>query len=148
MIKHLYLASDHAAVDLKALVIEYLRDTHPEIELHDLGTNSHDSVDYPDYGARIAQALELDPQAYGIALCGTGFGITIAANRFSHVRAAPVRDVTEARLTRLHNNANVLGLGARTTGIQTALDCVEAFLTTGFEGGRHQRRVDKLTNLC
>ena len=87
-----------------------------------------------------------DEGAKGILVCGSGIGISIAANRFSHIRAALVADVTAARLSRQHNDANVLALGERLTGIATALDCVDAFLTTDFEGGRHQRRVDKLSS--
>ena len=93
----------------------------------------------------IADALATDPSAQGVAVCGTGIGISIALNRHSHIRAALVQDVTTATLTRLHNDANVIAFGDRVIGVETAKDALTAFLTTAFEGGRHQRRVEKLT---
>ena len=140
--KRIYLASDHAGVVLKDQICEQLAKTGYEVR--DLGTNGSESVDYPDYAASLAEAMRQDTDAKGILVCGSGIGISIAANRFSHIRAAVVTDVTTARLCRQHNDANVLALGERLTGIATALDCVDAFLTTDFGGGRHQRRVDKL----
>ena len=140
--KRIYLASDHAGVVLKDQICEQLAKTGYEVK--DLGTKGSESVDYPDYAAGLAEAMRQDTDAKGILVCGSGIGISIAANRFSHIRAAVVTDVTTARLCRQHNDANVLALGERLTGIATALDCVDAFLTTDFEGGRHQRRVDKL----
>ena len=140
--KRIYLASDHAGTPLKDQICDQLAKTGYEVR--DLGANGSESVDYPDYAASLAAAMLQDKQARGILVCGSGIGISIAANRFSHIRAALVTDVTAARLSRQHNDANVLALGERLTGIATALDCVDAFLTTDFEGGRHQRRVDKL----
>ena len=140
--KRIYLASDHAGNILKEQICEHLAKTGYNIK--DLGANGSESVDYPDYAASLAEAMLEDIGAKGILVCGSGIGISIAANRFSHIRAALVTDVTAARLSRQHNDANVLALGERLTGIATALDCVDAFLTTDFEGGRHQRRVDKL----
>ena len=140
--KRIYLASDHAGNILKEQICEHLAKTGYDIK--DLGANGSESVDYPDYAASLAEAMIEDIGAKGILVCGSGIGISIAANRFSHIRAALVTDVTAARLSRQHNDANVLALGERLTGIATALDCVDAFLTTDFEGGRHQRRVDKL----
>ena len=140
--KRIYLASDHAGNILKEQICEHLAKTGYDIK--DLGANGSESVDYPDYAASLAEAMLEDIGAKGILVCGSGIGISIAANRFSHIRAALVTDVTAARLSRQHNDANVLALGERLTGIATALDCVDAFLTTDFEGGRHQRRVDKL----
>lgn len=138
----IYLASDHAGAVLKDRICEQLAKSGYDVT--DLGTNGSESVDYPDYAASLAQAMLRDTGAKGILICGSGIGISIAANRFSHIRAALVTDVTAARLSRQHNDANVLALGERLTGVAVALDCVDAFLTTDFEGGRHQRRVDKL----
>jgi ribose 5-phosphate isomerase B len=104
-----------------------------------------DSVDYPDFANALAAALSQEPQAHGVAVCGTGIGISIALNRHSHIRAALVSDVTEARLTRLHNDANVIAFGDRVIGVETAKDALSAFLSTEFEGGRHERRVAKLS---
>lgn len=140
----IYLASDHAGATLKNQIRDHLMNNNADIT--DLGTNGPDSVDYPDFAARLAEAMVTDTDARGILVCGSGIGISIAANRFSHIRAALVTDVTAARLSRQHNDANVLALGERLTGIATALDCVDAFLATDFEGGRHQRRIDKLSS--
>src|SRR5262249_11689811 len=111
----------------------------------DLGTESTASVDYPDYADRLAAALARGDAQRGIVVCGTGIGISIAANRHNHVRAALCHDATAARLARQHNDANVLALGARVTGEEVARDCLRVFLDTAFEGGRHERRVAKLT---
>ena len=138
----IYLASDHGGTILKAHIVEHLAKT--EYEIRDLGVRGTKPVDYPDYAASLARAMQEDTTAKGILICGSGIGISIAANRFSHIRAALVKDVTSARLCREHNDANVLALGERLTGVATAMDCVDAFLSTDFKGGRHQRRVDKL----
>ena len=114
-------------------------------DIVDLGPDGSESVDYPDFGNKLADALAQKPSAQGIAVCGTGIGISIALNRHSHVRAALVQDVTTATLTRLHNDANVIAFGDRVIGVETAKDALTAFLSTEFEGGRHQRRVEKLT---
>ena len=140
--KRIYLASDHAGAILKGHIRDHLATSGYEVT--DLGVNATASVDYPDYAACLAEAMLKDKEAKGVLVCGSGIGISIAANRFSHIRAALVTDVTTARLSRQHNDANVVALGERLTGSATALDCVDAFLTTEFEGGRHQRRVDKL----
>ena len=137
-----YLASDHAGFDLKAALMAFL--TEKGIDVTDVGPHDKTSVDYPDYGAALAAAMKEDDAASGIAICGSGIGISIAVNRYPWMRAALVSDVTAARLCREHNNANVLALGERLVGIQTALDCVEMFLATPFAGGRHERRVAKL----
>lgn len=138
----LVIASDHAGFELKAVIkLGLEKNGHKAI---DLGPNEASSVDYPDMADKLAGAL-LDGLAdKGVLICGTGIGIGIAANRHRHVRAALCHDVTTARLAREHNDANVLCLGARVIGSEVALDSVEAFLGTPFEGGRHQRRVDKL----
>jgi ribose 5-phosphate isomerase B len=136
------IAADHAGFDLKSVLVEELRKAgHGVI---DLGTNSTDSVDYPDFADAVAQAIKAGQAARGVLVCGTGIGISIAANRHKGVRAALCRDSTDARLAREHNDANVLVLGGRTTGIETARDCLKSFLSTPFAGGRHQRRVGKM----
>jgi len=110
----------------------------------DLGTHSGASVDYPDFGHALAQAIAAGRAQKGLLVCGTGIGISIAANRHAGVRAAVCHDATSARLTRLHNDANVLALGARLIGPETARECLRVFLATPFEGGRHAGRVAKL----
>lgn len=136
------LACDHAAFEMKDLLKTELR--LGGFDVLDLGTNGPDSVDYPDFGAALAEAIADGKAARGVLLCGSGIGISIAANRNPAVRAALCQNSLMARLARQHNDANVLVLGARLIGIETAKDCLDAFLTTDFEGGRHQRRVDKL----
>ena len=145
MITKVYLSSDHAGIELRQAIAAHLLDAGMDIE--DVGPAPGQSVDYPDYGARLAQAMKDDPQARGIAICGSGIGISIAVNRFDWIRAALVSEVTSARLCREHNDANVLALGQRLTGIAVALDCVDTFMATAFEGGRHQGRVNKLGGL-
>ncbi len=139
------IAGDHAGFRLK----EFLKENFKAlpVEWIDLGTNSAESVDYPDYGFKVAQAVEKGEAAFGLAICGTGIGISIAVNRIPAARAAICTDSTMARLARQHNDANVLCLGERLTGTEVALDIVKTFLETPFEGGeRHSRRVDKLGN--
>lgn len=136
------IASDHAGVELKAVLIDELKSAGAPVL--DLGTHGPDSVDYPDFADALAQAILAGKAARGVLVCGTGIGISMAANRHKGIRAAHCRDTTDARLARLHNDANVLALGARTTGPEVAKDCLRTFLATPFEGGRHQRRVDKL----
>ena len=144
MAERIAIVADHAAFEMKALLAEHLR--AGGYEVLDLGTNSADSVDYPDYGYRIADAIACGRASRGIALCGSGVGISISVNRHAACRCALVSDGLTARLAREHNDANVLALGARLIGIETARDCVDQFLAAAFAGGRHQRRVDKLSN--
>ncbi|HYE00038.1 MAG TPA: ribose 5-phosphate isomerase B [Alphaproteobacteria bacterium] len=141
--RRIALAGDHAAVDLKAHIAELL--TAAGHEVVDLGTNGRDSVDYPNFADAMAAAIADGRAEQGVLLCGTGIGISIAVNRHRHIRGALVHDTTGARLARQHNDANVLVLGARTTGPEVAKDCVETFLATEFEGGRHARRVAMLS---
>lgn len=136
------IASDHAGFELKSVLIEEL--ARLGFAPIDLGTIDLKSVDYPDYADRLAAALADGRAARGVLVCGTGIGISIAANRHRHVRAAVCHDTTSARLTREHNDANVLVLGARLIGLEVAKDCLQVFLTTGFAGGRHAARVGKL----
>lgn len=136
------LAADHAGFELKNLLRDELK--AGGYEVLDLGTNSADSVDYPDFGRRLAETVASGKAARGVVVCGTGIGISIAANRIPGCRAALVHDTTSARLCREHNDANVLALGARLIGVETARDCLKTFLDTPFAGGRHERRVAKL----
>jgi len=137
------VASDHGGFELKsALAAELARLGHTVI---DLGTDGTAPVDYPDYALAVAQAMRAGRAQRGLLICGTGIGMSIAANRFPWVRAALVHDAYGARMARLHNDANVITMGGRTTGIEVAKDCLRIFLDTPFEGGRHARRVAKLT---
>jgi ribose 5-phosphate isomerase B len=140
--KAIALASDHGAIDLRCLMRDHVESRG--LEALDLGTHGTDSVDYPDFAAELARAIQDGRAERGILLCGTGIGASIAINRYPFIRAALVHDVTGARLCREHNDANVLVLGGRTTGPEVAKDCVNAFLDIAFEGGRHARRVEKL----
>ena len=139
------LSADHAGYELKDELAAWLTETGHEVI--DLGTNSADSVDYPDYGARLARVVADGEADRGIAVCGSGVGISIAVNRNPGCRCARVDDPLSARLAREHNDANVLALGARLIGGDMARACVAAFLGTDFSGGRHQRRVDMLSSL-
>ena len=141
----IYLASDHGGLTLKAAIVAHLEAQN--VPLEDLGSHDGQSVDYPDFAQKCAMAMKDDASAGGIIICGSGIGISIAANRHSWIRAALVHDVTSSHLCREHNNANVLALGERLMGVTTALECVDSFLKTPFEGGRHEGRVEKLTNL-
>ena len=137
------IGSDHAGVGLKHTLREALQVAGHTVL--DMGTNGPESVDYPDFANAVAAAV-LDGRArFGVLVCGTGIGISIAANRHAGIRCALVHDVTGARLSREHNDANVLALGARVIGPEVALDALHAFLATRFAGGRHERRVRKLT---
>jgi ribose 5-phosphate isomerase B len=137
------IASDHAAIDLKAALAEWLRDAGHDVA--DLGPDDGASVDYPDYGYKLAAAIADGSAEQGIALCGSGIGISIAVNRNPAARCALVSEPLSATLAREHNDANVVAMGARLIGIEMAKACVTAFLATQFGGDRHQRRVDKLT---
>jgi ribose 5-phosphate isomerase B len=137
------IASDHAAVDLKSALREWLIDEGHEVA--DLGPDSHDSVDYPDFGYRLAEVVADGTAERGVVLCGSGIGISIAVNRNPRVRCALVSEPLSAALAREHNDANVIAMGARLVGIDMAKACLAAFLGTEFGGGRHQRRVDKLS---
>ena len=139
------IACDHGGYQLKEEVKAYLLER--EIEVLDLGTNSEASVDYPEYGFKCGEAVANGDADRGIVVCGTGIGISIAANKVKGVRCSLCTDVTQAKLTRQHNDSNVLALGGRTTPVDTALEIVEAWLEADFEGGRHQRRVDMLDSI-
>ena len=136
------VASDHAGFELKEFLKQELKDMGYEVL--DLGTNSTESVDYPDFGHAAATAITDGRGSRGIIVCGTGIGVSIAANRHPGVRAALCHDAEMARLSRQHNDANVLALGGRTIEFNVAKACMVSFLNTQFEGGRHVRRVTKL----
>lgn len=138
------IASDHAATDLKAALRDWLIEEGHEVA--DLGPAEGESVDYPDYGYKLASVVADGTAERGIALCGSGIGISMSANRNPAIRCALVSEPLSAALCREHNDANCIAMGARLTGIEMAKACVSAFLTTDFAGGRHQRRVDKLSN--
>ena len=138
------IASDHAAVALKSELAAWLAGLGHDVD--DLGTNGDASVDYPDYGYKLAEAVASGGAERGVALCGSGIGISIAVNRNPAARCALVSEPLSAQLAREHNDANVIALGARLTGVDMAKACIEAFLATPFAGDRHVRRVDMLSN--
>ena len=140
------VASDHAGFDLKEILKRDLQAAG--LEVLDLGTNSTQSVDYPDFGIAMADAVASGKAERGVLVCGTGIGISMAANRNPKVRAALVHDVTSARLSRMHNGANVVAFGQRLIGTETAREALKVFLGTEFEGGRHANRVAKLSKGC
>ena len=137
------IGCDHGALALKEEVKKVLAE-YPEIEVNDVGTYTAESVDYPDIAEKVCAEITSGRSERGIVLCGTGIGISIAANRVRGVRAGVATDLFSAQLMREHNDANVLGLGARVTAVPLAMAILEAFLATPFAGGRHQRRIEKL----
>jgi len=142
--ERIVIASDHAAIELKAMLVAHLRESGHDVT--DLGPEGIESVDYPDYGYKIAEAIADGRADKGVALCGSGIGISISVNRHPAARCALVSEPLSARLAREHNDANVVALGARLIGSEMAKACVDSFLSTPFGGGRHQRRIDKLSN--
>lgn len=139
------LSADHAGYELKDLLAQWLREAGHEVI--DLGTNSAESVDYPRFGASLAEAIADGRAERGITICGSGIGVAIAANRNAACRCAQVAEPLSAELARRHNDANAIALGARLIGVDMAKACVSAFLSTEFEGGRHERRVDQLSHI-
>ncbi|HUH01749.1 MAG TPA: ribose 5-phosphate isomerase B [Kofleriaceae bacterium] len=141
-----YAGSDHAGYKLKRRLIKTLRALGDEVL--DVGTDAEESVDYPDFGAKVARRVAVHQgEALGLLVCGTGIGISIAANKINGARAAVVTDTFTAQAARAHNDANIIALGARVTGPGVAEQAVKVFRETPFEGGRHQRRVDKIGQL-
>ena len=138
------IACDHGGYELKLLLRGTLEDKGYQVL--DLGTDGPESVDYPDFGFKLAEAIRDGKVSKGVLICGSGIGISISANRYIDVRAALVHDALGAKLSRQHNDANVICFGGRMIGPELALDCLNIFLSTEFEGGRHARRVDKLSN--
>ena len=139
------IATDHAGFELKEILKDELHKSGYEVL--DMGTHSKDSVDYPDYGYKLAEQVATNKCKFGVAICGSGIGISMAANRNKNIRAALCHNVEMAKLARQHNDANVLVLGARFVSLNDAKECLKAFLTTGFEGGRHRKRVEKLSDM-
>ena len=137
------IASDHAALEMKAVLVDWLQEEGHEVS--DLGPMTNDSVDYPDYGYKLAAEVASGRVERGVALCGSGIGISMAVNRNPACRCALVSEGLSAKLAREHNDANVIAMGARLVGIEIAKDCLDIFLKTPFGGDRHQRRVDKLS---
>jgi ribose 5-phosphate isomerase B len=137
-----FAGSDHAGFALKQVLIERIQ--RLGLEVVDLGTHSIDSCDYPDYAHAVAKAVLAGTGSMGLLICGSGIGISMTANRYPGIRAALCRSSYEARLAREHNDANILALGARITGVDLAIDTVETFLSTSFLGERHTRRVAKI----
>jgi len=138
------LASDHAGVIYKAKIKDFLSNTYPEIKVVDHGPFTEDSVDYPDYAHPLAKSISNGISEMGIILCGSGNGVCMTVNKYEAVRGALCWDVELSELARLHNNANVLCLPARFISFEKALEIVNIFLNTEFEGGRHQKRTDKI----
>ena len=136
------LAADHGGFLLKQAIAAHLRAAGYTVT--DFGCHSADRVDYPDYAHQVCDAVTSGAATYGVLVCGTGIGMSIAANRFPGIRCALIHDITGARLTRMHNDANVIAFGARLIGEEVALDALRVFLATPYEGGRHDRRIAKL----
>ena len=143
--KRIAIACDHAALDLKTEIVKHLRENGGECE--DYGTYTQDSCNYPDYAEKVCNAIKEGKSDLGILVCGTGIGMSMAANKCKGIRAACCTDTFSARFTRLHNDANVLCMGARVVGVGLALDIADIFINTEFEGGRHQKRVDMIMAL-
>lgn len=136
------IGGDHASPDLKEFIIDYLEKEGYEVE--NFGTNSSESVDYPDYGHKVADSVYYAYSDLGIVICGSGNGINMAVNKWNRIRSALCWNPTVAKLAREHNNANILALPARFLTLAEGLDIVKTFLNTEFEGGRHQKRIDKI----
>lgn len=139
------IGSDHGGLDLKNLLAEELRGDG--VEVIDVGINKAESVDYPDYAKKVAMMVSREEIDFGVLICGTGIGMSITANKFKGVRAALCWDIFTARMSRRHNNANILTLGGRVTGPELAKEILKTFLSEPFEEGRHKRRVDKITEI-
>ena len=139
MKKKIYIASDHAGFNLKEEILKKSKD-----DCIDLGTNNSDSVDYPEYAQKIVEKIKFDKDSLGILICGSGIGMSIAANRDEFIRAGLAFNPEVAKLMRMHNNANILVLPGRFINVQEALKCVDNFIGTDFAGGRHQNRINKL----
>lgn len=140
----LYLANDHGGLEVKEQLKSYLAELVPDDSIEDLGCHNIESTDYPGYAHELARKVSASDNDRGILICGSGIGMSIAANRIAKARAALCWDVTSARLSRQHNNANVLCLGARLVGIEVLKEICQVWLNTDFEGGRHNRRVDAI----
>ena len=144
--RQIFIGCDHAGFTVKKALLEPLAKQFPDITFDDLGTDSQDSVDYPTYAFKVARAV-VKHKATGILICGSGIGVSIAANKVRGVRAGVCSNSTDARLSREHNDVNILCLGARTTGLEVLFDICATWIRTDFTGGRHQTRLDLLTQL-
>ncbi len=138
----IYIGNDHAAVEMKNAIVDHLEKNNIQVE--NIGTDSNEAVDYPDYGKKVASLVVNDDSSLGIVICGSGIGISIAANKIDGARAALCYEEETTILARQHNNANILALGARISTVEKAISLVDLFIYTKFEGGRHQKRVEKL----
>lgn len=143
--KKVYIGNDHAAVAMKNELVEYIKGLG--FEVVNVGTDTEERVDYPVYAVKVAKAVAQDKDALGILICGTGIGMSLAANKIHGIRAAAVSEVYSAKLTRMHNDSNIVCIGARVIGPETAKMIVETFLATEYEGGRHQKRIDMISEL-
>lgn len=139
------IGSDHGGFKLKGEIIKHLKEK--QIEIVDFGAYNQDSCDYPDFGLKVAEEVAIKNFEFGILICGTGIGISISANKVTGIRAALCSDTFSAHATREHNNANILALGERVVGVGLALDIVDTFLNAKFQGGRHQNRIDKISDI-
>ncbi len=139
------IGADHAGYALKETLVAYMREQG--LEVLDFGTHGPDSVDYPDYARVVAEAVARGEADFGVLICGTGIGMSIAANKVPGVRAAAISDVYSARMSRAHNDANILCMGGRVVGPGLAIEILETWLRTPFEGGRHARRLEKIRQL-
>ncbi len=139
------IATDHAAVEIRKKIVQALEEQGHQV--NDLGPEGSESVDYPDFAAKVARRVAAQEADFGVLLCGTGIGMSIAANKVKLIRAALCHSEETARLAREHNDANVLCLGARVLDEATILACVKTFMSTAFEGGRHERRVSKIAEI-
>lgn len=143
--KKIAIACDRAGIELKNFLIENIKDSN--IVFIDLGTNNQDPVDYPDYAKKVVKSLLNKESDVGVLICGTGIGMSISANKYKGIRASLCHNSLEAKLTREHNDANILCMGARIIGNETALDNLKVFLNTDFSGGRHTRRIEKIDEI-
>lgn len=141
----IFIGSDHAGYDLKMAVKEFL--VEQGFDVIDVGTHSKESCDYPDYAREVATKVLEEKDSFGILICGTGIGMSIAANKVPGIRAALANDIIAAKLARAHNNANVLCMGGRLIGKELSFEIVKTFLLTAYEGGRHERRLRKIEHI-
>lgn len=152
-IKKIFIGNDHAGKDLKDFIVGFLKENYKDIEVINLGVDSYESCDYPDYALAVSLEVIKNEDSLGILICGTGIGMSITANKLKGIRAALCYNSTAAKLARLHNNANILCLGQRIIGPELAKDIVNTFINTEFEGNRHLNRINKISkieqnNLC
>ena len=143
--KKIYISSDHAGFKLKEAIKDYL--SKKKMNFQDLGPNNNDRVDYPDFAHKVARKVKTNKKNIGILVCGSGMGMSIAANRHKNVRAAQCFNLKSTKLSRLHNDANIITLGSRLLSKKNALNCISVFLNTKFEGGRHTKRTVSYTHL-